>query len=218
MKPKISLFLLVLVALMPGCMHRVYVSSNTYADREELPHGFPLGSTFTIKAKASPSHNEMLSKEIKHKISNTLQELEYTVIKEGTPDYYLSFSYDMTAKTELVQVPVYVPGPSQTTLGTVHTHNGYQGGAVQYQETTQTSGTWTYVDEERTTFTRSLSMQVNTKNPFTQAKESNQVWQGSAVSCGDTGDLREIVDYLMKSIFKNFGLNTNRVVEDSHKG
>jgi hypothetical protein len=58
---------------------------------------------------------------------------------------------------------------------------------------------------------------VYTSNPFTKNKDREEVWQASAISAGETGDLREIMDYLLASAFKHFGENTGRDVLEEHK-
>lgn len=215
-KKNLIIALSIILFLVPGCTHRVYVTSSSFADTEIIPYGFPIGSSFSIAATQSQHHNTMLSKEISRKIANILINNDYIVVDSGDADYYLTFSYGMESSIETRMVTAYVPGTTQVTQGFVHGYNGSNGGAV-YQEQTATPGTFVSVPEEYVLYQRKLNIHVHTTNPFTKNKEREQVWQASAISNGETGDLRETMDYLLTSAFKYFGANTGKRVLESHK-
>lgn len=212
-KKNLILALSVILMLVSGCTHRVYVTSSSFADTELIPYGFPIGSSFSIAATQSAKHNKMLSKEISRKIANILIANDYTVVDSGKADYYLTFSYGMDSSIETRNVTAYVPGTTQVTQGFMH---GYNGGAV-YQEQTATPGTFVSVPEEYVLYERKLTIHVYTSNPFTKNKDREEVWQASAISTGETGDLRETMDYLLASAFKHFGENTGKRLLEAHK-
>lgn len=213
MQKNLILALSLILILIPGCTRRVYVTSSSFADTEIIPYGFPIGASFSIAATQSPNHNKMLSKEINRKIANILMANDYIVVDSGEADYYLSFTYGMESSVETRNVTAYVPGTTQVTQGFMH---GYGGGAV-YQEQTATPGTFVSVPEEYVLYTRKLNIHVYTSNPFTKNKDREEVWQASAVSNGESGDLRETMDYLLASAFKHFGENTGKRVLEAHK-
>lgn len=213
MKKNLILALSAILILVPGCTRRVYVTSSSYADTEIIPYGFPIGSSFSIAATKNPNHNKMLSKEISRKIANILMANDYTVVDEGPAEYELSFSYGMDSSIETRETLAYVPGTTQVTHGVAL---GTRGSAL-YQEQTSTPGAFVSVPEEYVLYERRLTIHVHAKNEFTKDKKREEVWQASAVSKGETGDLRETIDYLIASAFKHFGENTGRRVLESHK-
>ena len=142
----------------------------------------------------------MFSKEVSHKIAKILQEGGYHVTDAEHANYCLKFDYKMTGDTRTIQVPTYIPGPSETTKGNVCSSEG----ELRYQEEKQSSGTVIYTPQDITLFTRELSINVYDRN------NQEQVWQGFASSTGNGDDLRDVMDYLLVSAFNYFGQNTKK--------
>lgn len=213
MKLKAFLIFCAILLTLPGCGPRVYVTSNTYADTEIIPYGFPIGASFSITPGKGAQHNTMLSKEISRKIAHILMANDYVVIDEGPADYELSFGYSMESSIQTRESLAYIPGTTQVThgiaLGT--------GGSALYQEQTSTPGAFVTVPEQYTLYERKLTIHVYTSNKFTKNKKREKVWQASAISNGESGNLREIMDYLLASAFKHFGENTGGRVLQEHK-
>lgn len=212
MKLKAFLALCTILFLIPGCSHRVYVASNAYADSELIPYGFPIGASFSITAGKGPHHNTMLSKEISRKIAHILIANDYTVVDEGPADYELFFNYGMESSIQTRETLAYVPGTTQVTHGVAL---GTCGPAL-YQEQTSTPGAFVTVPEQYTLYERTLNINVYTAQKFTKNKKREKVWQISTISTGETGDLRETIDYLLASAFKHFGENTRGQILEKH--
>jgi hypothetical protein len=119
----------------------------------------------------------------------------------------------MESSIQTRETLTYVPGTTQVTHGYAL---GTGGGAL-YQEQTSTPGAFVTVPEQYTLYERKLSIQVTAAQPFTKDKKPEQVWQVSAISAGETGNLRETVDFLLASAFKYFGQNTPGRVAHAHK-
>jgi hypothetical protein len=72
------------------------------------------------------------------------------------------------------------------------------------------------VPEQYTVFTRYLSVALVKLDPPTEnpdaALTGPTVWQCDAVSPGDSGDLRWVVNYLLVAVFDEFGADTGRQV------
>jgi len=206
------------LALLPGCMKQIQVSSNTFADRTIIPCGFSAGQSFSITSVNS-SH-QLFEKEISQKIAYILEERGYEIELALPSDFDLYYQYERTSSKELINTAKYIPGTEQTTYGTGNAHGNactpfgcyHNSGSVHYQETTTTSGSIVYVPETVTLFTHKISIDVYRINPFLCNKKKELVWQGSAICCDRSGDRRYIVDYLLKSIFKHFGKDTRKNV------
>lgn len=209
------------LALLPGCMKQIQVSSNTFADKTIIPCGFAAGQSFSVSSlNGSP---QLFEKEVSQKIAHALEEMEYEIELTSPADFDLYYAYERTSRKELINTPKYIPGTEQRTYGSGNAYgNGHSpfgcyhnSGSVQYQETTTTSGSIVYVPETITIFTHKISIDVYRINPFLRNEKKQLVWQGSAICCDSSGDRRYIIDYLLKSIFKHFGKDTKKNV---HKG
>jgi hypothetical protein len=211
----------VLLALMffCSCARQISITSNAFADLQSIPYGFPMKSSFFIitgqndyshltdqKIIIGQNDNPMLSKEVTHKIGKVLEEKGYLVDNIDNADYYLVFNFVMTSSKATMNVPLYIPGPTQTTQGNIYGYGGYVG----YQQQTQTSGSYIYVPKEYVFFHRGLYLQVYDAKLCREKKQEAQLWQGSAISSGDSSNLRDIMNYLLITAFKYLGKNTQK--------
>lgn len=211
-KLKIQRFLCILLILLffSSCTRHYSISVDTYADKQYIPKGFPANSSFAISP--GKDENQMFSKEVSQKIAQLLKDRGYRTDVPGKADYILVFNSAMTSSTATVNVPRYVPGQTQTTTGNVYGNRGYGGS---YSEKTQTSGTTVYVPQTFTYFTRGLAIYVYDAETYRKHSREEQIWSGIAISSGENSDLRQVIDYLLISVFSYFGDNTKKKVQIS---
>lgn len=202
----IRFFAPLVLILFCSCARQVSITSNSFADIQEIPYGFPDGCSFFILA--AQNDNQMLSKEIAYKIEKIIEDKGYIISDAENADYYLIFTFGMTHSKATINTPKYIPGRTQTTTGSVYGCGGYAG----YQEQTQTSGSVIYMPEEYIFFHRMLQINVYNAEQYRNTKQESQIWQGSACSTGESSDLRNIMDYLLITAFKHFGENTKKDV------
>lgn len=206
MKIKLLICSLLSLLLLPACGRRISVTNNTFADYQAIPAGFAMGSAFFVEPLNHK--NKLFAKEIQHKIGTLLREAGFIVTAAQHADYSISCTIDMVSSTITVQVPRYIPGEKITTQGCVHTNDDDD---QIYTETKETAGTVIYTPEERTVFKHKLQMNVyQASNESEQKKEL--VWQATANTSGDDNDQRDLIDYLLVSVFKYFGKNTKKSV------
>lgn len=207
---------LALLGMLPlvltSCVKKVHITTNAFADEAVIPGGFEEGSSFAVLP--AQKDNQLLSKEVGRKIATELRAEGYEVkaAKEAEKaDYCLVFGYGINSATNTVNVPKYIPGETQVKQGFVAGRRD----VIDYEEVTQTSGTTVYVPEEYIVFKRELMLQVYDAQLYNKTKKEELVWQGTAVSCGECGDLRVMIDYLISEIFNHFGCNTGRNIQSS---
>jgi len=207
----LSIFVFVVsVVFLPGCFRRVHVTSNAFADAKSLQTGFAVGSKFVIIC--TNKENPLLNQDVITKISKHLEKQGYCIASNiDSADYCFVFNFDITSERKTDYIPVNIPGQSQTTHGNIYGRRD----SVQYNQTTQSSGTTAYLPQEYVLFTRSLHAYVYEAETFKKDQQEVFVWQGSAVSCGDSADFRAISDYLLVAIFKSFGKDTKKMINNS---
>lgn len=217
-KSNLKKMLLGVVLVSLTACQRIYITTNSFADTEAIPCGFPKGSSFSIgfvytnNELISNDIAEMISKEVNRKITKILQDQGLVITKDAaSADYNLIFSFGMTSFTSTVSVPVYIPGQAQYTNGSVYGNGGY----VQYNQQTQSSGSFIYVPKQCTYFNRSLVIQVYDARLFRENEQQKQLWNGLAISTGESCDIRDIIDYLLVTAFKHFGKSTQKNIETS---
>lgn len=230
--------LLVLVlSILPGCMKHVRVAHNTFSAPQHIPEGFRQGSSFCL---ISLRNNDLFSQEVSYKIAKSLRERGYSISDAAQADYCLFFDFDISSSINVVHEQVYIPGQKQVKKGQVKSYGTHTDG-VEYEETTQGPATVVIVPKEYCTYKRSMTLDVYDARLYKAnlkpssdvveqlrswlSRESEKdfnnlmhakVWQGSAVSCGHNGDLREIIDHLLESSFKYFGRSTNKTINETH--
>jgi len=196
----------VMLLFLCSCTRTYYVDVDTYADRKQIPNGFPPGSSFVVL----PDETDVgaFSKEMTQKIDQMLEDRGYDVVSANKADYYLVFKTSMTSAESTVCVPIYTPGSSQTTTGNVYGSRGH----ASYSETTKSSGTTDYVNQSYTYFIRGVGLHVYDAHTYRKHKKEDLIWSGIAISSGSNSDFRDVVDYLLVSVFKYFGDNTKKSV------
>jgi len=175
------------------------VTTNTFANKEIIPHGFKKGSSFSISTKQKG--DPLFTKEVSQKIATILKDKGFVVKANGDADYELNFSFGMEKSIHVRDVPVYIPD-----YGCWHYHSchGCCGCGYGYRVA--------YVPEEYTLFNKILLIEVF-KETGLVSKERIPVWQGTAQGYEENSDLRDGVDYLLITVFKNFGKNTQKYVK-----
>jgi hypothetical protein len=198
------------LAFLCSCARHYSISVDTYADKQFIPAGFKPGSSFAIFP--AKEENPMFSKEVSQKIAQILKDRGYRVESANKADYVLIFNSGITSTTTKINVPRYIPGQTQSTSGTVYGNRGYAGS---YSEKTQSSGTTVYVPQDYTFFTRGVAIYVYDAEMYRKHEKEEQVWSGMAISSGENSDLRDVIDYLLVSVFSYFGDNTKKNVKIS---
>ena len=167
------------------------ITTNTFANKEIIPDGFKKNASFSVSAKQKG--NELFSKEVSQKIATILKDKGFTVKANGNADYTVNFSFGMEKSTHTRDVPVYIPD-----YGPWYYYDYCPRYRYRYRIT--------YVPEEYTLFNKILLVEVS-KNGFLKKKA---VWQGTAHSYEEDSDLRDAIDYLLVTVFKHFGQNTQK--------
>ena len=203
--PKVILIIMIL-PLFCSCGKRIEkITINSFTNPKKIPNGFSKESSFcVIPAK---NNNQLFEKEISQKIKTILQDQEYAIKEQKNANYYLTFIYGIKSSTHIINVPKYVPGQEQTIQGNIYGKYGWYGG---YTEQSQSTGSIIYVPEEYTFFNKSLFIKVYDADLYRKTKNEDLVWEGSAISCGESSDIRKFIDYLLMSVFRYFGKNTQK--------
>jgi hypothetical protein len=154
MKKRLNLIILFIpLLLLCSCgKQTLSVTSRTFADSQLIPNGFPVCSSFCILPAGN--QNQLFAKEVTRKITLLIKKEGYEIADQQDADFYLFFSTNIESFTGTTNVPLYIPGQTQTTNGSVY---GYRG-AVQYQQQTQSSGSFTYVPQQYTVFNSSIAI------------------------------------------------------------
>ncbi len=171
------------------------ITTNTFANKEIIPRGFKPNSTFSITAKQKG--DQLFIQEVSQKIATLIKDQGFSVKTTGKADYDLIFSFGMEKSTHTRDVPVYVPD-----YGPWYYYNYYAPYRYGYGYRV------TYVPEEYTLFNKILLIEVY-KN---SSGKKEPVWQGTAHSYEEDSDLRDAIDYLLVTIFKHFGRNTQKYI------
>lgn len=210
---KSSALMLVIGMLMflPGCFKKkIKVLSTGYADTSVIPNGFRYNKSFAVAPcdTDGTQKNELQTKEVEKKVCVALEDQGYTISPLDTADYCLLFNYGCESDTQTQQVLKYIPGTTYTTSGNVNTTYGYWGG---YNETTTSSGSYAFVPETYTFYTKSLSFFVYDAKQCLKIKTNKmppQIWNGSAWNVDQNPNLRTCLDFLIIRLTDLLGQNT----------
>ena len=191
-------FLFFSVLLICSCSTRYQVTTNTFADVQEIPFGFPRYSSFAVIS--NQRGNPLFAKDVSQKIERNLISNGYRIEKNDLPaDFYLFFDCMMVTKEVVVDIEKTKPSTNTTKKGFVKNNDG----TVSYEETVHFSTSKSWGSERRFFFAKELSLSV-----FKDQAKTQPVWSGSSTSTGPSDDLREALDYLIVSAFKYFGADT----------
>ncbi len=202
-------YCLFLLLLIPGCTKKIQVYSNAFADKKKIPMGFALNRSFYILTP--DDKNVLFVNEVKDKLADLLLENGYSIADKEQADYYLFFNFGLDSSNKTVSVPYYIPGETKTTSGSVYSSDGIN---TSYQDQTISSGTYVYAPVEVTVYNRHITMEVYDAFTYRNSKKPEQLWHIVATSSGDSSDLRLIMDYLLKTVAKNFGKDTKQTICD----
>jgi hypothetical protein len=218
---KLSLFLLSLL-LLPACMRReIRVATNSYADATFIPNGFVKGKSFAVSGGSYvdgiEQKNEMQTKELTKKVSLVLDSEGYSVKQNlNQADYCIIFNYGSKSETKILNMPIYIPGQTTTSTGTVSGVRGYYG---QYQQESATSGTYIYMPEEYTFYTKFLCFSVYDAKQCQSSRGGEkmppQIWYGQVWNVNEQSDLRSYLDFLLIQLFKSFGKDSQGTITSS---
>ena len=175
------------------------ITTNTFADKEVIPEGFEPNSSFSISTKQKG--DRLFSQEVSQKIATILRDKDFVIKGTSYADYTVNFSFGMKQSTHTRDVPVYVPDYGHWYYHDYHHPYGYGYG---YRIT--------YVPEEYTLFNKILLVEVY-KNSGNKSEKLKPIWQGTAHSYEEDSDLRDAIDYLLVTVFKHFGRNTQKYIQ-----
>lgn len=197
---------------LTSCAQKCFVSTNTFIDSKIIPHGFPQNTKFVVIPVDGKS---LFSDEIRHKIEKILENKGYLIAHDASKaEYGVFFDCSISRETGTRTVSHYIPGETQTTRGSVY---GSYGNFASYNQTTQSSGTTVYIPQDYIYYIRTLQVSVFNVDRLQNHKSELPIWSGSAVSSGENGDLRTVIDYLLVSAFDHFGKSTGKIVQRSLK-
>ena len=193
MKVRNLILLTMSIILLGSCAKDsgMRITTNTFANKEIIPKGFQKNDSFSITTKQKG--DELFAKEVSQKIATVLEDRGFVVKTDGDADFNLNFSFGMEKSTHTRDVPVYIPD-----YGYWCYHHCCRYGC---------GYTIAYVPEEYTIFNKILLVEV-----YKNGKKI-PVWQGTARSYEEHSDLRDSIDYLLITVFKNFGKNTQKYIK-----
>jgi hypothetical protein len=167
------------------------------------------GSIYVIENPNPP--NPLLEKEIKSKIEKLLKARYLTVVDDPKlADFYLTFVYGINSgRTELKNVPVYIPGSQQTV--TFNSPNRVPN-INDPQATIQNPASLGYRTETETVYDRGLYLYLVDGKEVRKTGKIKQVWIGEVKSTGSSADIREIINYMLLPAIKYYGRSTNKEV------
>jgi hypothetical protein len=197
------------ILFLCSCGRQTYLTSAAYVDAKKLPSGFSAGSSFAVVSMRQDM--QLLAKEINEKIEKILSAKGYLITDVDKSDYFLVFNFGVTSSTHTANDLHYVPGEGTTKQGTVYGSRGFAVGS--YEETSRSSGYYTYIPREYTLYTKELSIWVYDAKLYRTSKQEDQLWQGSAVTSDECGDLRQVLDYLLITALKHFGRSTGQNIQ-----
>lgn len=213
MKKQYLFLLFPLLFCLAGC---VRVSSNTLSNKRKIPQGFPFGSSFCIVP--AQKNRQLINQEVADKISTFLdkQDMNYTITDRNRAHYLLVFDFSMSRSKNRVNSLAYIPGTTQKKSGNAHGSNNWgSSNKLDYKEETINSGSFVPTTQDEITFTRCLTITIYDAGTYRKNKKE-EIWFASAVSSGSSDDIRQIMNRLLESVFKNFGKDTKKNVNNSY--
>lgn len=209
----IALIMGSILTVLPGCIRQpIRISSTSYADTTKISNGFSKDKSFAVasipSADGAGQQNELQSKELEQKIAIAMNHNGYHIENSASANYYLLFDYGIKAETKTLNVAKYIPGQTVTSTGSLSGTYGYYG---QYNQLSTSSGTYVYMPEDHTFFTKFLNFYVYDANECKTSSKNKtppQIWQGTAWNIDEYGDLRAYLDFLIVHLVRIFGKNS----------
>ncbi len=195
---RITTLLLTFLVFLCGCAepmrYQVQVTGYNPPGAVVLPP--PPAAFCVIDNREAP--DPALEKEFKAKIEKLLGIKGYIITVFEQADYYLVFSYGQgKGGAVTVPMPVYGPGPSPY-------YGGYWRpyGFAPIPEY--------YVPGRQQLYDRWLAVNVIEGPRYRDKGDFQRVWQGEARSTGYSANLRATINYLLVTLFEDFGRSTGR--------
>ncbi len=202
-KNLIYIFLLVsAAAFLASCATNYNVLTNAYLDKTVSNLQIPAGASFIVLSNQS-SPNPIFDNEVKMKIENLLSKKGYKLASEGSADYFITFNYDISGRSETETRPDFVQHHDIVRRVFVSGSNTY------YDVVSPGYTSVTYASETYTVYTARLFVKVLDPNSLKNHNEK-VVWVGDTINESQNPDLRESIDYLLVATFKFFGKDTGK--------
>lgn len=198
------IIILALPLLLTSCAKKINISHMSYANKQTIPQGFPLGSSFVIESLHH--ENTMIEQDIAHKIELILQNKGYSTKESHQAQYCLLFNYRIQQTKKTADVVTYVPGKVINSYRSVVSN----GNTKLYQDRIETPGKFVTVPEVHILFTKSVVIQIFDAQSFRQESAPRLIWQGSAQYCDENNDLRDALDYLLITSLRDLGIDTQK--------
>lgn len=200
--------ILLFVLSIVGCA-RVVVRVNTYLDNEATDFA---GSIYVIE-NPNPA-NPLLEKEVKSKIIKLLKARELTVVDDPSiADFYLTFVYGVNSgRTEMASVPVYIPGSQQTV--TFNSPNKVSN-INDPSATINNPASVGYSTQSNTVYDRGLFLYLVDGKEVRKSGKIKQIWISETKSTGSSGDIREVINYMLIPALKYYGESTGKEISET---
>jgi fructose-1,6-bisphosphatase len=177
---------------LAACATSYRVTTDTLSDSVVIPYGFQSGTVFSI----IPPRQDLLAQQISRKIGEQLLAKGYQIGCDA--EYQLLFKDQVISEKVLVNVTEFSPTKEKQKKKWVKNNQG----GVSMKESATVTKEWKKVPEERTRYTRAISLSI--------VHQGKEVWSGSAKSVGQNNDIREVIDYLLFSVMAHFGKDTGK--------
>lgn len=207
MKMRTSVFLLgmVVILLCPctGCM-LFHVAINGYSDSNGPK---PLPQTSLVLLENPNAENPILEREVLRKLAIALSDRGYQVVPataDEQPDFAVIVGYGMGPPSQRTSAMPRVSGGGSTTVTTMNPNGTMATSTVQIPYSTQ------WVPVSVTQYSRWMNIHVLDMRAFRASKEVRVAWIGNAVSTGRTGDLRQVLSYMILPLVDRVGEDTGK--------
>lgn len=209
-----------ILTFLPSCFRQpIRIKANAIADKEIIPYGISCKNSLficgTSLVNGVETKNELEIKELKRKLSYMLEKRGYRIVNScEAASYCLMFNYGMTSETQTFNVLKYIPGQKVVASGTIY---GKYGGG--YEEQIESLGSWTYMPEQHTFYTKFIVLNVHdSKRSLNLLKRSgmqssSMIWNGNVYQIDECGDFRKYLDPLVVTLCNLFGRDTHGIID-----
>ena len=190
---KLCLFLLTLPICAAGCTSTYMVHVNGFSEVNE-----PIKENASIYVAVDPnSRNPIFDNEIKTRIETLLKQQGYVPAANAERlNYRLTFKTGLDSHSVSGYMPLYRPYFGFRDRYWGYYHFDYYGYAP-------------YID---TYYDQWLVIRVFATKPGAAAGTEQVIWIGEAVVASDIADLRQVINYLLVTVFGHFGQDTGRQI------